>query len=109
MKHIKKFESFLNEAAGVLKFQGKEIYPEGYDQSIFGKPVKSPKELMANQEYIFFDEDGDCWLSHVFYDGFHAGRHEFNGSDKFDDYQYWVVYPKELMDLIKSEKLYIQK
>jgi hypothetical protein len=34
MKHIENFESFLNEAVGVLKFQGKEIYPEGYDQSI---------------------------------------------------------------------------
>jgi hypothetical protein len=110
MEHIQDFESFLNEAFGVAKFQGKEIYPEGYDQSDFGDPIKSPNEFIAGQEYIFYDDEwSDAWVACIFWQGKSGGTHEFAGTDKHGDYQYWSATDKELMDLIKKGWFYKQK
>jgi hypothetical protein len=104
------FESFSNETPGVSKFQGKEIYPAGYDQNDFGDPIESPNEFIEGQEYIFYDDEwSEAWLTGIFWQGKSGGTHEFAGTDKHDDYQYWSATDKELMDLIKKGWFYKQK
>ena len=107
MKHVKGFESFLNEA--VAKFNGKEVYPEGYDQRNFGAPVKSPNELIQGNDYILLDNESNVWLGEIRYRGNNRGRYEFIGPDQFDDTQDWYFNEKEMNDLIKLGHLYKEK